>query len=897
MVDDQILDHLRLVRVLMDRDGLAFDDALLRAGPLIPTSDYEAVRRRYEDQSSTTITVLGPQVIAGPGGMRPWFDNYDPSKGYYWRRQRRFLLHDLGRRDYEIDSLDISTNRILAHLEDPGSLQPFAVRGLVIGYVQSGKTQSFSALIAKAADAGYKIVIVLSGLHNTLRKQTQRRLERDLGRENVQGVGEPEAGRRWQWMTGAEDWGDFDPRGVNAALLQGNEQVIFVVKKNKSRLERLNEWMSGRVPDHVPVLVIDDEADQASINTGGNRSRDEYDLASGADFAGDLPDDDEVDPSTINKNIRLLLNNFAKSTYVAYTATPFANVLINPAAFDANAGNDLFPNDFIISLPPPPGDIYVGSAQLFGRDRLPGDADDSVDMGMDVIQFVPDHEVDLIVPPAGRRAGFVPSITPTLKQALVDYVLAAAALLQRSEEDQPCTMLVHTDMQRAMQDPLGPQVAKEIAYIRQRWLYDAHDYRPHLKQRWDERFRPVSASMDLRRDVPFKEIEEFVDRLLRDGIEVKVLNSNWPDTLDFDAEPHMKAVLIGGNKLSRGITIEGLLVSYYVRETLYYDTLMQMARWFGYRGRYADLTRLYSTELLVSCFHDLATAEEELRRQIGRYEKEEITPREFVPKIRMHPVMAVTQRSKMQDAVSTRLNFAAVQEQTLRLPRKPTSALIENVAVTRDLFSALGTPDNSASSKPGWSDVDPAPILAFIERFHVLEQTNLDISAMIAYIKDRLSTAELCRWRVLLSCSRTLRDDPTWWADLSVDGRPRIPLITRSRLVNDPTSLGVISEPGDERFGLSDDQINDARDQLARGEFTSLAEAIRSQRDPSEGLLIVYPISPASQVGSNARNRQPLFDNPGSDVPPVIAYAISFPPSPTASSVDYVSAPLPRDQP
>ena len=142
----------------------------------------------------------------------------------------------------KISSSTVSTaraTRCSATLEDPRSPEGFAIRGLVIGHVQSGKTQNFSALIAKAADAGYKIVIVLSGLHNTLRQQTQRRLERDLGRENVVGVGEPEAGRRWQWMTGAESWGDFDPRGVSAAVVQGNEQVIFVVKKNKTRLERL----------------------------------------------------------------------------------------------------------------------------------------------------------------------------------------------------------------------------------------------------------------------------------------------------------------------------------------------------------------------------------------------------------------------------------------------------------------------------------------------------------------------------------------------------------------------------------------------------------------------------------------------------------------------------------
>ena len=154
-----------------------------------------------------------------------------------------------------------------------------------------------------------------------------------------------------------------------------------------------------------------------------------------------------------------------------------------------------------------------------------------------------------------------------------------------------------------------------------------------------------------------------------------MLNSDWPDTIDFDDEPNLKAVLIGGNKLSRGVTIEGLLVSYYVRETLYYDTLMQMGRWFGYRGRYVDLTRLYSTELLVSCFHDLATAEEELRRQVARYERDGLTPEKFAPKVRTHPLMAVTQKSKMQSAVDVSVNYAGQRMQTLRFAERPDANL------------------------------------------------------------------------------------------------------------------------------------------------------------------------------------------------------------------------------
>lgn len=891
---ERIEGHVQLLRVLMTRDGTTIDEALAMAGPLVPASDHEAVLRQYRRQTSVTIEVLEPGVLSD-GGPRSWFDGYDPSQGYYWRRQRAYLAHTLKRRDFEVDSLDQSSNKVLAHLEDPRSGDSFAIRGLVVGHVQSGKTANFSALIAKAGDAGYKIVIVLSGLHNTLRQQTQRRLERDFGRENVAGVGEPEAGRRWQWMTGSESWGDFQPGGVNAAVLQGNEQVVFVVKKNKTRLERLIQWMSGRVPDHVPVLVIDDEADQASVNTGGNRSaRDEVDLVRGADFDGDELDDDELDPSTINLNIRKLLRSFVRCSYVAYTATPFANVLIDPSAFDAEGGDDLFPRHFIISLPAPPGDAYVGAAQLFGRDRLPGDADTSRADGLDVIEFVPYYEVDMLVPPPRQRAGFVPVMPPTMKQALADYVLASAAWLERSGKDEPCTMLIHTDMQRAMQNPLAPDVTAELAYIRQRWLYEAAEYRPTLKNRWDTRFRPVSASVELARDVPFERIEPFIDRLLRGGIGVRVLNSDWPDNIDFDAEPNLKAVLIGGNKLSRGVTIEGLLVSYYVRETLYYDTLMQMGRWFGYRGRYVDLTRLYSTELLVSCFHDLATAEEDLRKQIARYDRDKLTPAKFVPKVRTHPLMAVTQRSKMQSAVEVSVNYAGERVQTLRFPLKPTADLRTNIEVTRSLMSALGVPDVTGDNKPSWSGVSPQLILQFLTDFRVIPQTAIDPRSVIDYIDKQLQNSELTRWRVLLSCARDLRAEEVWSEDLGVAGMARVPLIARSRLKNDPTSLGVVTEPTDELLGLTAHDVRSADEDATDHKYSSRAEAYRAHRDPAEGLLMIYPISAAAEGRTNAANRIRLFMDDAKDAVTLMAYAVSFPFSGSDATVEYVSAPPPK---
>ena len=184
------------------------------------------------------------------------------------------------------------------------------------------------------------------------------------------------------------------------------------------------------------------------------------------------------------------------------------------------------------------------------------------------------------------------------------------------------------------------------------------------------------------------------------------------------------------------------MVLYYVRETLYYDTLMQMGRWFGYRGRYVDLTRLYSTELLVSCFHDLATAEEELRKQIARYDLEKLTPTKFVPKVRTHPLMAVTQKSKMQSAVEVSVNYAGERVQTLRFPVKPTADLSANLELTRDFLGALGAPE-LIDGKPTWMAVDPRSVIGLLNNFRVIPQIAIDPRSVVDYIDKQLQNGEL----------------------------------------------------------------------------------------------------------------------------------------------------------
>jgi hypothetical protein len=896
--DQQRLEqNLYLVRALMDRDGIDIEEAIERLGELIPLEDHQPTIELWRSQTSTTITILEPAELS-EGGPLPWFHNWNTSGGYYWSRQRSYLRNQLHRTDYEIDNLDLSSDRVLAHLGDPHSTIGFNVRGLVVGHVQSGKTANFSALIAKAVDAGYKIVIVLSGLHNSLRRQTQIRLQRDLGHENTPGVGPPEASKVWVWMTGDELNQDFNPHGQNAGVLQGNNQVILVVKKNKSRLERLIGWMAGKVPPNVPVLVIDDEGDQASINTGGNRSgyepgEDTGDISDKTDLTADDVEgelsDDELDPSTINVLIRQLLQLFTRVSFVAYTATPFANVLIDPDAMDREGGDDLFPRDFMLSLPKPPGSKYVGTERLFGRDQLAGDLDDVE--GLDVIEIVPDSEIKVLIPP--RKSGDDPSVTPSLRQALRDYLLASAGWLQRSGKDEPCTMLVHTDMRKALQDALADQIDAELASLRQGWKYDAAGtLRAELEERWEQEFRPKSAAINLSWDTPFAEIEPHLARLISDGVAVRRLNSNHLDSADFEEEPTLKAVLVGGNKLSRGVTIEGLLVSYYVRLAPYYDTLLQMGRWFGYRGDYVDLTRLYSTELLISWFHDLATAEEDLRRQVEMYDKKKATPLQFAPKIRSHPAMLVTAENKMRAATEITQSYDGELVQTLRFPFGSSDCLDhlrENLEYTSRFLGGLGEPTTNEDGLVGWVGVSTDSIQDFLDQFWVMTQTSIHPPTVRNYIHEQSRLGELIRWRVLVH-GQARPTDALGREDLGIVGSGPIGLISRSRLKSDPTSLGVITDPRDELYGLSDEDIRDAEERATRQEFPTRGKAYRSKRSPEEGLLILYPISGNSAPPPTRANRIPLFAD-GADRCTVLGYAVSFPFSNSPATVTYIQGP------
>ena len=849
---------LGLVRLLIDQ-GIPKDEAI--ANPAVPYEYRDRIRIELERDEQ--IRIGRAVVFSEPGREDAWLQVADRSQWYYWPTLRSFLLARKNWSQAAVRSLDESTNRILSQLAQPNTPE-FDIRGLVIGYVQSGKTANYSALISKAADVGYRLIVVLSGIDNGLRRQTQLRLQNELV-GSVAGlktaVQLPPAGLQWHLFTSDRLDGDFRPGNANQAALQGAQPVLLVVKKNGAVLRKLLRWFQeahSSVHQNLPFLLIDDEADQASIDTRGDYIRE----------AENLPEDYES-PTAINTLIRSLLNTFKRSAYVAYTATPFANILIPHDAYNPDVQNDLYPKDFIIDLPKPSG--YFGAEELFGLG--------SESNGLDIFENITDD--DLAALDNGQ-------ISDCLLSALHDFILAGSARAMRGKANSPVTMLIHVSQLRADHRSITILVEEAFNDIRDQWRYQRKlAIEEILRVRW-EGFRSLTRSIHPTLERPFEDLASHIGPFL-EAVQIKTLNMDTGDVLDYEREPRLKAIAIGGNKLSRGLTLEGLVTSFFARRTEMYDTLMQMGRWFGFREGYEDLTRLYTTSDLRDNFADLAFVEHRLREDLAIYEQRGLTPSEIGMRIWQHPTMQVTSRLKRRFATQTLVSqsYSGCCEQTVKFPFSRPDDLIEiarrnRIEVVRFL-SSLGAPDKEKSElekTPVWSSVSANDIISFLRTFS-FDQSKRSFSPELlsAYIEKSLSFGELRSWTVGIQ-GRKSYDAELGTADWQIPGW-EINQISRTRLV-DTDSIGVLTSPSDEALGLESEVRREIDEQFEKNKAeainTSKNRIAREKRSPEQGLLLLYPISKNS--GSTlAKTRQRLFDQSFERAEDLVGLAVSFPES------------------
>ena len=574
---------------------------------------------------------------------------------------------------------------------------------MVVGSVQSGKTANYCGLICKALDAGYRLVVVLAGMHNNLRSQTQYRLDEGvLGRDSQKdrqlnnansliGVGRLfDRLLQVTTLTSSLDNGDFKAPKADAGVDIGGDPVILVIKKNGNVLKNLLKWVlhvrgedipgqKKRIIRSVPLLVIDDEADNASINTKDKKGK----------------KTDENDVTAINGRIRELLDAFEKSAYVGYTATPFANIFINPDAETPKHGEDLFPRSFILNVSPPSN--YVSPARVFG---LTGDPDAGLEPKEGLPLFRPAEDHETIFPPKHKKDLQVEALPDSLIRALYNFVLVCAARCARGQTDVHNSMLVHVTRFVDVQHQVAQLVQHHIDTIRRRLAMGEGDKKRTLlsdiRQIWKEDFETTSEkvrSLVSDENLPPVSWEQVAAELPEAAarIEVKEINGHATDALDYVAHRQgFNVVAVGGDKLSRGLTLEGLSVSYFLRASQMYDTLMQMGRWFGYRPGYLDLCRLFTTDDLRKWYRHIALAEVELRREFDRMKAAGLTPRRYGLRVREHPDgLLVTAMNKMSHAQTQRLSYAGQMVQTSHFVTTP-EVVRRNAQVVEHFLEGLG---------------------------------------------------------------------------------------------------------------------------------------------------------------------------------------------------------------
>lgn len=618
-----------------------------------------SVRNKFTQLSKTELEGLELEVhskyqgafsVPKPPTMRdgsniPWFGDDNPAYSYFWPRYEKFLLERKNWSLKTVTTIDKTTNEILKSLGNPKLSTSFNKRGLVLGHVQSGKTANFTGLINKAFDVGYTLVIVLAGMHNDLRAQTQLRLRKEVVGINeitseIIGVGEVRNDGKVieTWTTV-----DNDISTSNAIGLKNlDKQILLVVKKQKDVLPKLIDLLGNSLKHSKkspPVLIIDDEADQASVDASGS----------------------DTDPTKINQGIRELLNLFERKAYVGYTATPFANLLIRADANHVDFKEDLYPKDFVVALPKPDG--YCGPDEFF---NTTGYEEDNKPM---FIRYLSEEDVHLLDKLRTKNdADLFTEVPKTMKQAILAFLIATAVRNLRGQTAQHNSMLIHTSRLTDVQNSICGVIKKFYKELANEIMYNGNsEYVTQLQVIYENDFTEVQCSFEKQDNFevyPWEKVYQTIKEITR-KVEVMEINGESDDALEYDSymEQGLNVIAVGGNKLSRGLTLEGLTISYYYRGTTMYDTLMQMGRWFGFRTGYMDLCRIYTTDEIAKNFEHLAIVMSELREEFVKLARESLTPDEYAIKMLTHEKMTVTSPKKMLNA-ATPIRYTGTMQQT-----------------------------------------------------------------------------------------------------------------------------------------------------------------------------------------------------------------------------------------
>jgi hypothetical protein len=751
-----------------------------------------------------------------------------------------------------VQSLSDVGTKILGHLQNPVSEGSWDRRGLVIGHVQSGKTANYLGLMAKAADAGYKFIIVIAGLHNNLRKQTQERIDEgfvgrssDPNAREIIGVGYNGYPHPATLTTIFKDFNKQTADQSGWRINDYSKPIVLVIKKHVTTLKSLHRWLkelnaegSGKISD-VPMLMIDDEADNASINTN-------------------KPD---LDPTKTNHMIREILNLFDKSCYVGYTATPFANILINPDAYDDVAREELFPKDFIYSLDAP--NTYFGPDKVFLNEE-------SSDRVLNPIEDAENH-----LPFKHTKDHDILDLPPSLYRAVVQFLIVRTIRNLRGQKNKHCSMMVNVSRFIGIQNTVRSFIstfqkklkeAIKANYAMPEAVSSQNKYMKIIKNVFDEDFPGSEVDWPSVKSALFEAI---------DSVRTFVVNSKSDEVLNYKKYEKdgtgLTAIAVGGLSLSRGLTIEGLCISYMYRNTRMYDTLMQMGRWFGYRFGFEDLCRVHLSRDSINWYSHIAESADDLREQIRQMRKDGLSPKNFGLYVRAHPDrLLVTAANKMRsgERITIKQNFSGKLLESYILPTDEELNSSNRKLVAEYWKSGFGKGENDLKlTKKGWfiEDVATEKIADFLLSFRTHPDFVERRTAAASYLKSIASNYSLADV-LLISMKDNNEQAENHKLGSQVRNIPKNPG-NYWRLSKDR-----VASRGDEKHGLSKTKQNAAIELANKSGKSPSDFHYRSIRN--KPLLMVHMLD----LGPNA-DRQ---DN-------VPAFGISFPPGDYSEGIEVVA--------
>ncbi len=824
--DQQVPTHSEVVEKAIKLSSMGFLEE--------PLSENEISEIVDAYEMNANVKAFDPDSLVAPTIHSEWLEEkkkQESREHSYWERYEDYLRDEKDFDESTIEIMKRSTEEILGYCANPtpqvGEVKKR--KGLVVGDVQSGKTANYLALINMACDYDYKLIVILAGLTDSLRRQTQERIDEGfigaasntIGSSYIKyvGVGVQKNDRFAVTLTNLDN--DFKRESLatlNSTTADFNKPVILVVKKNKSTLTNLKQWLkpgTEGVTNHI--LIIDDEADNASINT---RKADE-------------------DPSTINSLIRELFNNFETASYVGYTATPFANIFINPD--DEESYRDLFPTDFITLLKTPTS--YFGAEKVFGPYN---------DGDTKYIRVLDENEPDFL--PVNHKKDYsFTALSKSLKEAILSFFLNSTIRSLRGQKNAHRSMMINISRFNKVQLDIRDKVCAYVEDLKNVIEQDSYRAKEQFLRNADMRQMYNLYMNDpyydsIRTEFSWKDIQS---ALGYEASKMKVLVINGlkdEEKLDYRSLKDIGAryIVIGGFVLSRGLTLEGLLISYYSRNGSAYDSLFQMCRWFGYRPKYEDLCRIYMSDINIQCFSAVIEATNDLKKQFIEMKRQNKTPDDFGMMVKkcpdiLHTTLLVTSRNKSRTSIDKvlTLNYSRQVVDTSKIywDREKNA---KNLNVLRtELEKKLGNLSD-VNGRKMYRNVGKNTIISILKQFDIpFENNKFDVASICDFLEK---TTKLDQWDVVVATG-----DESKSTKFKFGGQELNP-VKRSftyRSAEEESFVRIagnnnrLMDPGILNAGLSFETLQDIRDEAGPGKTPTALDYLKYRNIP---ILVIYPI-------------------------------------------------------